>query len=107
MDFYVSLKSICRLGQKKMKSLVVFRYRQPADGNSFRWGVLCEQRDTVKHPLLLSTINGPYRKDDPNFKRSRNLDTVKTPDGVKNFYHERQSWRIRIPFVGSLVEKLI
>lgn len=90
-----------------MKSLVVFNYQQPVKGNSFRWGVLCEQRDTVKRPLSWRTIFGQYRRHDPNFKRSRNLDTVKTLDGVKNFYHERQSWRISLPFVGSLVERFI
>lgn len=86
-----------------MKSLVLFSYKQPVDGSKFRWGVLKERRNTDKSPLSWDTITGAYRKYDPAFKRSRDLDTVQTRDGVKSFYRERQRWGIRIPFVGSLV----
>jgi len=86
-----------------MKSLVLFSYRQPVDGSKFRWGVLCNSRDTKKEPLSYKTIFGPYRRDDKEFERSQNLDTVKTLDGVKCFYRERQSWKVKVPFVGSLV----
>ena len=86
-----------------MKSLVLFSYKQPVAGSKFRWGVLKERRNTDKAPLSRETINGAYRKYDPDFKRSRDLDTVQTRDGVKAFYKERQNWGIKIPFVGSLV----
>ena len=56
-----------------------------------------------KFPLSAGTINSGYRRYDPAFKRSRDLDTVQTRDGVKAFYRERQRWGIKIPFVGSLV----
>ena len=90
-----------------MKSLVLFSYKQPVKGNSFRWGVLESRQDTVKHPLALATVNGPYRRRDPEFKRSRNLDTVLTTAGPKMFYKERQNWKVKIPFVGSLVKPFI
>ena len=86
-----------------MKSLVLFSYKQPVAGSKFRCGVLKERRNTDKAPLSRETINGAYRKYDPDFKRSRALDTVQTRDGVKAFYKERQNWGIKVPFVGSLV----
>lgn len=86
-----------------MKSLVLFSYKQPVEGSRFRWGVQCDRRDTVKHPVH----NPAYRADDPAFARSRNLDTVLTRQGPKMFYKERQNWRLVIPFVGSLVERFL
>lgn len=90
-----------------MKSLVLFRYEQPVAGPSFRWGVLEGERDTKRHPLALSTLWGPYRKGDPEFERTRNLDTVATLDGVKQFYRERERFRVRVPLVGSLVARFL
>ena len=86
-----------------MRSLVLFSYKQPVEGSKFRWGVLQSRRNTNKHPLSWETITGQYRKGDPEFKRSRDLDTVQTREGVKSFYRERQRLGIKIPFVGSLV----
>ena len=90
-----------------MKSLVLFSYRQPVKGSKIRWGVLGHRRDTEKSPLSEDTIKGAYRKFDPLFKRSRNIDTVQTSNGVKSFYKERQNWGIKIPFVGSLVSPFL
>ena len=90
-----------------MKSLVMFSYKQPVEGSKFRWGVLNERRNTNEQPLSWATIDGSYRKNDPEFKRSRDLDTVQTRDGVKAFYRERQKWGIKIPFVGSLVSPFL
>ena len=90
-----------------MKSLVLFSYKQPVEGSKFRWGVLQSRRNTDKQPLSWETIMGDYRKYDPEFKRSLDLDTVQTRDGVKAFYRERQRWGIKIPFVGSLVSPFL
>ena len=90
-----------------MKSLVLFSYKQPVKGNSFRWGVLESRRDTVKQPLKLSTLFGGYRLFDKDFQRSRSLDTVTTTEGVKCFYRERQNWGVKIPLVGSLVKPFL
>ena len=51
-----------------MKSLVLFSYKQPVEGSKFRWGVLKERRNTDKQPLSAGTINGGYRRYDPEFK---------------------------------------
>ena len=90
-----------------MKSLVLFSYKQPVEGSTFRWGILQNRRDTKKNPLSWKTLTGMYRKHDPEFKRSQKLDTVKTRDGVKAFYKERQNWGIKIPFIGSLISPFI
>jgi hypothetical protein len=90
-----------------MKSLLLFTYKQPLKGPRFRWGVLCNRRDTHKHPLAWSTIRGPYRAHDPEFQRSRNIDTVLTIDGPKAFYHERQGFRLRVPFLGWAIEPFL
>ena len=90
-----------------MRSLVLFSYKQPVEGSKFRWGVLQSRRNTNKHPLSWETITGQYRKSDPDFKRSRDLDTVQTREGCKAFYRDRQTWGIKIPFVGSLVSPFL
>jgi hypothetical protein len=86
-----------------MKSLVLFSYRQPVEGFKFRWGVLESRRDTEKRPVN----NAAYRSDDPAFERSRHLDMVSTLEGVKAFYRQRQHWKVKIPFVGSLVKPFL
>jgi hypothetical protein len=90
-----------------MKSLVLFSYRQPVEGSKFRWGILESRRNTEKEPLSWKTVHGLYRKHDPDFKRSRDLDTVTTREGVKVFYRERKKWGVKIPFVGSLVKPFL
>ena len=90
-----------------MKSLVLFSYKQPVEGSKFRWGVLTSRLDNKKHPLSETTINGQYRKFDPLFERSQNLDTVLTRKGVRAFYKERQKWGVKIPLLGSLVKPFL
>ena len=90
-----------------MSSLVLMSYQQPVKGNKFRWGVHLSKQDTKKHPLAWATIKGPYRKHDPEFKRTRNLETVHTAHGVRAFYKERTNWRVSIPFIGSLVKPFL
>ena len=90
-----------------MKSLVLFSYRQPVEGSKFRWGVLESRRNTDKQPLSWDTICGAYRRFDPAFERSRDLDTVTTREGVRAFYRERQNWGIKIPLLGSLVKPFL
>jgi hypothetical protein len=82
-----------------MKSLILFGYLQPVNGSSFRFGVLEKTRDTKKDPLQ----SFEYRKYDKDFDRSRHIETLSTFGGVKTFYRERISWRVVIPYVGSLL----
>lgn len=86
-----------------MKSLVVFSYKQPANGSKVRFGILEHTRDTQKDKLLPSTIWGKYRRWDKEFKRSQNLLTVRGIGGFRKFYAERVNWSVEIPFIGSLV----
>ena len=89
-----------------MKSLIVMNYTQPVSGGNFRWGVLQSVRDTNKDPIA-SRSKWYYRMYSNTFKRSQSLATVKTPQGVKAFYLERAKWKVKIPFVGSLVAPFI
>lgn len=91
-----------------MKSLILFSYKQPHEmPNKFRWGVLNSVRDTDKEPLCWDTIHGQYRKWDSDFERSQHLLNVQTRQGPKAFYGERTNWKIKIPFVGSLVSRFL
>jgi hypothetical protein len=90
-----------------LKSLILMSYKQPhLNESSFRWGVVCETRDTKRDPLCPATLRSNYRRRDPDFKRSRTLTLVRTRDGVKQFYRERTKWKIQIPFLGSLLGRL-
>ena len=77
-------------------------YDQPVKGKKFRWGVIQSIRNIDKEPINLPS---PYRWYDAGktFFRSKNLATVKTRDGLRAFYLERAKWKIKLPFVGSLV----
>ena len=90
-----------------MKSFVLFSYSQPYKGKKIRWGVLQSSRDTSKNVLSLSTMKSCYRKNDDKFKRSKTIETIKTTEGAKAFYKERKNWGIKIPFIGSLIERFL
>ena len=81
-------------------------YDQPVKGKKFRWGVIQSIRNIDKEPINLPS---PYRWYDAGktFFRSKNLATVKTRDGLRAFYLERAKWKIKIPFVGSLVSPFV
>ena len=89
-----------------MKSLIFMGYDQPVKGKKIRWGVVQSIRNIDKEPLNLPS---PYRWYDAGktFFRSKNLATVKTRDGLRAFYLERAKWKIKIPFVGSLVSPFV
>ena len=89
-----------------MKSLIFMGYDQPVKGKKFRWGVVQSIRNIDKEPVDLPS---PYRWRDlgKTFFRSKNLATVKTRDGLRAFYLERAKWKIKIPFVGSLVSPFV
>lgn len=82
-----------------MKSLVILSYVQPVEGSKIRVGVVEESRDTVKYPVAFSY----YRMWEEAFQRSKTLLTCRTLSGFRQFYAERTNWKIKIPFLGSLV----
>ena len=81
-------------------------YDQPVKGKKFRWGVIQSIRNIDKEPINLPS---PYRWYDAGktFFRSKNLATVKTRDGLRAFYLERAKWKLKIPFVASLVSPFV
>lgn len=85
-----------------MKSLVVFSYKQSVNGSKIRFGVLEHVRDTKTDRLSPRVFLSRYRYWDCNFKRSRNIMTVRNR-GYRQFYAERTEWKITIPFIGSII----
>ncbi len=90
----------------KMKSLILMSYKQPKGGRKFRWGVMEDVRNTQKEPVALPS-SYRWRELGRTFFRSKNLATVKTREGLRAFYLERAKWKVKIPFVGSLVSPFI
>jgi hypothetical protein len=89
-----------------MKSLILMSYKQPKQGGKFRWGVVESVRDTDTDPVSLPS-NYRWWELGKTFFRSKNLVTVKTRNGLRAFYLERAKWKVKIPFVGSLVSPFI
>ena len=81
-------------------------YKQPKQGGKFRWGVVESVRNTKQHPVKQPS-NYRWWELGKTFFRSKNLATVKTRQGLRAFYLERAQWKIKIPFVGSLVSPFI
>lgn len=90
-----------------MKSLILFTYRQGLNGYGLRLGVVHSKRNTKRCKLSPSTVEGPYRRYDSQFQRTKNLYTIQDYTGYKQYYRERMGIRIEIPFIGSLFTNAI
>jgi len=83
-----------------------FEYVQPVTGlpERFMAKVLEVHRFSDDYISRLNS-KSRYRKDDPNFERSRHLVTAQTPDGkIRNFYAERTR-NVRRPLLGGVAFK--
>ena len=83
-----------------------FEYVQPVTGEPERFmaRVLEVQRFSDQY---LSRLNAKsrYRRNDPEFQRSKHLVTAQTPDGkIRNFYAERTR-NVRRPLLGGVMFK--
>ena len=83
-----------------------FEYVQPVTGEPERFmaRVLEVQRFSDQY---LSRLNAKsrYRRNDPEFQRSKHLITAQTPDGkIRNFYAERTR-NVRRPLLGGVMFK--
>ncbi len=81
-----------------------FEYLQPLHGDSERHLAKVIEK-TVLSDRAIETLNrrSGYRKNDKDFKRTRNLVTCETANGeVRNFYAERVV-NCRKPLLASLV----
>jgi hypothetical protein len=83
-----------------------FEYVQPVTGlpERFMAKVLEVHRFSDDYISRLNS-KSRYRRDDPNFERSRHLVTAQTPDGkIRNFYAERTR-NVRRPLLGGVAFK--
>lgn len=94
------------LANAKVGEIFNFTYRQPAQGDPERF--LAKVLDV--HTLDDASIRrlnarSRYRRDDPQFQRTRHLVTCAMPDGVvRNFYAERTT-NCRKPILAGTLFK--
>jgi hypothetical protein len=94
------------LTNAKIGGVYNFEYVQPVTGlpERFMAKVLEVHRFSDDYISRLNS-KSRYRKDDPNFERSRHLVTAQTPDGkIRNFYAERTR-NVRRPLLGGVAFK--
>jgi len=83
-----------------------FEYVQPVTGDPERFmaRVIGVHRFSDDYLARLNS-KSRYRRNDPNFERSRHLVTAQTPDGkIRNFYAERTR-NVRRPLLGGVAFK--
>jgi hypothetical protein len=83
-----------------------FEYVQPVSGSPERY--MAKVLDVNVMPeSYISVLNrrSRYRRNDPNFQRTKHLITAQTPDGkIRNFYAER-TINVRRPLLGGVAFK--
>ena len=94
------------LSNARIGGVYNFEYVQPVTGEPERFmaKVLEVHRFSDQY---LSKLNAKsrYRRNDPDFQRSRHLVTAQTPDGrIRNFYAERTR-NVRRPLLGGVMFK--
>jgi hypothetical protein len=94
------------LANAQIGTVYNFEYVQPVTGEPERYmaKVLEVQRFSED---WISRLNkkSRYRKNDPEFQRSKHLVTAQTPDGkIRNFYAERTR-NVRRPLLGGVMFK--
>ena len=83
-----------------------FEYIQPVTGDPERFMAKVLDVHTFSDDYL-ARLNrkSRYRRNDPEFKRSKHLVTAQTPDGkIRNFYAERTR-NVRRPLLGGVAFK--
>jgi hypothetical protein len=83
-----------------------FEYVQPVTGEPERFmAKVLEVHRFSDDWIARLNRSSRYRRNDPNFERSRHLVTAQTPDGkIRNFYAERTR-NVRRPLLGGVAFK--
>ena len=83
-----------------------FEYVQPVTGEPERFmAKVLEVHRFSDQYLTRLNAKSRYRKNDPEFQRSKHLVTAQTPDGkIRNFYAERTR-NVRRPLLGGVMFK--
>jgi hypothetical protein len=94
------------LSSAKIGSIYNFEYVQPVTGTPERFmAKVLEVHRFSDDWIARLNRTSRYRKNDPEFQRSRHLVTAQTPDGkIRNFYAERTR-NVRRPLLGGVMFK--
>lgn len=90
----------------RIGSVYNFEYVQPVTGEPERFMAKVLEVHRFSDDWI-SRLNATsrYRRNDPDFQRSRHLVTAQTPDGkIRNFYAERTR-NVRRPLLGGVMFK--
>jgi len=79
------------LGEASIGSVYNFVYQQPLTGEPERYlAKVLDVYQLSEDSIRRLNRRSNYRRNDPEFKRTKNLVTCQTPDGkIRNFYAER------------------
>jgi hypothetical protein len=90
----------------KIGSVYNFEYVQPVTGTPERFmAKVLEVHRFSDDWIARLNRSSRYRRNDPDFQRSRHLVTAQTPDGkIRNFYAERTR-NVRRPLLGGVAFK--
>jgi len=94
------------LSTARIGSVYNFEYLQPVTGEPERYmAKVLEVHRFSEDWIARLNRSSRYRKNDPEFQRSKHLVTAQTPDGkIRNFYAERTR-NVRRPLLGGVVFK--
>jgi hypothetical protein len=94
------------LSTAQIGSVYNFEYVQPVTGTPERFmAKVLEVHRFSDDWIARLNRTSRYRKNDPDFQRSRHLVTAQTPDGkIRNFYAERTR-NVRRPLLGGVAFK--
>ena len=90
----------------RIGSVYNFEYVQPVTGEPERFmAKVLEVHRFSDDWIARLNKSSRYRRNDPDFQRSRHLVTAQTPDGkIRNFYAERTR-NVRRPLLGGVLFK--
>ena len=94
------------LTNARIGSVYNFEYVQPVTGQPERYMArVLEVHRFSEDYLTRLNAKSRYRRNDPEFQRSKHLVTAQTPDGkIRNFYAERTR-NVRRPLLGGVMFK--
>jgi hypothetical protein len=104
--FHIYLGLRDSLSNAKVGSVYNFEYVQPVTGTPERFmAKVLEVHRFSDDWIARLNRTSRYRRNDPEFQRSRHLVTAQTPDGkIRNFYAERTR-NVRRPLLGGVAFK--
>ena len=106
MTFHIYRGMNASLSAAQIGGVYNFEYVQPVTGTPERFmAKVLEVHRFSDDYIARMNARSRYRRNDPEFQRSRHLVTAQTPDGkIRNFYAERTR-NVRRPLLGGVMFK--